>query len=123
MLTHWVKQQGLPLEWAVQKLTSLPAEMMGLKDRGVIKQGMKADLNIIDLDRLEICFLRGFRSSGRWNAIHAGLRWISGYVPGVSSAKANPQACCLGDWSEVTPSSDQTIEFKNNVIQVYIPKH
>ena len=56
MLTHWVKQQGLPLEWAVQKLTSLPAEMMGLKDRGVIKQGMKADLNIIDLDRLEICF-------------------------------------------------------------------
>jgi len=37
--------------------------------------------------------------------------WLRSSRVSVSSAKANPQACCLGDWSEVTPSSDQTIEF------------
>ncbi len=58
MLSHWVRDRPrglrLSLETAVAKMTSLPARLYGLADRGVIAPGMKADLNLIDLDRLAL---------------------------------------------------------------------
>lgn len=36
------------LEDAVRKMTSMPAKRLGLKDRGLIKKGMKADLVLLD---------------------------------------------------------------------------
>ncbi|AFM15365.1 N-acyl-D-aspartate/D-glutamate deacylase [Mycolicibacterium chubuense NBB4] len=51
MLTHWVRDRAtgrLPLEDAVRELTSAPARVAGLADRGRISVGYKADLNIID---------------------------------------------------------------------------
>ena len=53
VLTHWHRETGLfSLEEAVQRLTSAPARILGLKDRGVIRDGFRADINVIDLDRL-----------------------------------------------------------------------
>src|SRR5216683_2991555 len=61
-LTHWVRdrQKGprVPIELAVHKLTGAPAGMYGLTDRGVVAEGRKADLNVIDLDHLTIQALR-----------------------------------------------------------------
>ena len=37
---------------AVRLLTSAPAAVIGLHDRGVLAVGMRADLNVIDVDRL-----------------------------------------------------------------------
>ena len=38
----------LTLEDAIRKMTSLPASRMGLKDRGLLKEGNKADITIFD---------------------------------------------------------------------------
>ena len=58
MLTYMVRDrprgQRFDLEWAVMQQTMRTARVMGLKDRGTIEPGMKADINIIDFDRLQI---------------------------------------------------------------------
>jgi N-acyl-D-amino-acid deacylase len=57
-LDHWVghvdpeKRVGLPA--AVKMLASDTAQAVGLGDRGRIAAGFKADLNVIDLDRLRL---------------------------------------------------------------------
>ncbi len=56
-LTYWMRdRQGerLPLSWTVQQLTDAPARAVGLGDRGRLVPGYKADLNVIDLDRLKV---------------------------------------------------------------------
>ncbi len=58
MLTHWTRDRTrgpkLPLGWAVKRLTSDNARAIGLNDRGVIRPGAKADLNVIDYARLSV---------------------------------------------------------------------
>ena len=56
MLTHWVRDRRrgprLPLEHVVHRQTQQTAALYGLADRGVIAPGLRADLNLIDLDAL-----------------------------------------------------------------------
>ena len=40
----------LPVEVAVQKMSALPAQRLGLSDRGVLRTGLKADIAIFDPD-------------------------------------------------------------------------
>jgi N-acyl-D-aspartate/D-glutamate deacylase len=58
MLTHWVRDRSrgktLPLEQVVKMQTQDTARLYGLNDRGVLAPGMKADVNVIDFDRLKI---------------------------------------------------------------------
>ncbi len=55
VLTKWVKERQIfPLEQAIHMLTRQPAELYSLKDRGLLKSGMKADINIIDFDALAL---------------------------------------------------------------------
>src|SRR5216683_2238630 len=57
-ITHWtrdrVRGEKVPLEWIIKRLSSDPARTIGLDDRGVIAPGYKADLNVIDYDRLNV---------------------------------------------------------------------
>lgn len=48
-LGWYVRERNLlKLEEAIRKMTSLPAQRIGLKDRGLIKEGMWADISIFD---------------------------------------------------------------------------
>jgi N-acyl-D-aspartate/D-glutamate deacylase len=44
----------MPLATAVRGLTREPAEVAGMRDRGLLAEGYKADINVIDYDRLEV---------------------------------------------------------------------
>jgi len=53
VLGRYVRERGiLTLEEAVRKMTSFPAQRLGLRDRGVVKEGMWADLVIFEYDRI-----------------------------------------------------------------------
>lgn len=57
-LTHWTRDRTrgprLPLAWIVKALCRETAKAVGLMDRGLIAPGFKADLNLIDLERLRL---------------------------------------------------------------------
>jgi N-acyl-D-aspartate/D-glutamate deacylase len=58
LLTHWardrVRGEKLPLEFLVRKQSRDTAMAYGLSDRGLIAPGMKADVNVIDFERLGV---------------------------------------------------------------------
>jgi N-acyl-D-aspartate/D-glutamate deacylase len=57
MLQHWVRdRQGkrITLENAIKRQCHDTARLYGLNDRGMLKPGYLADINIIDLDRLKL---------------------------------------------------------------------
>jgi N-acyl-D-aspartate/D-glutamate deacylase len=58
MLSHWVRDRTrgpkIPIELAIQRMTSDPAKLYGLEDRGLIRVGYKADINLIDLDTVAL---------------------------------------------------------------------
>ena len=57
-LTHWTRDRArgslFPVSWIVKRLTADNANAIGLTDRGVLRVGMKADINILDYDRLRL---------------------------------------------------------------------
>ena len=58
MITYWARDRrrgpGIDLERVVKMQTSETARLYGLNDRGEIAVGKKADLNLIDLERLHL---------------------------------------------------------------------
>lgn len=57
-ITHWIRDRRrgrrISLEQAVKCQTSETAQTYGLLDRGILKPGYKADVNVIDFDNLKI---------------------------------------------------------------------
>ena len=57
VLSHWARDRAgrkLSIEQAVRAMTSHPANIAGLKDRGIIAPGYKADINVIDHAKLNL---------------------------------------------------------------------
>lgn len=60
LLSHWTRDRmrkgkpGIELSRAIQMLTADGADYLGLTDRGRIKEGLRADINIIDYDGLSL---------------------------------------------------------------------
>jgi N-acyl-D-aspartate/D-glutamate deacylase len=58
MLTHWARDrtrgERLALPWVIKAQTADTARAVGLCDRGVLAPGYRADLNVIDYERLTL---------------------------------------------------------------------
>ena len=55
LLSYWVRdRQVMSLEEAVRGLTSDTAQIFGISDRGVMCEGARADINVIDIDELAV---------------------------------------------------------------------
>ena len=58
LLTHWSRDRSrgdtLPLEFLIKRQSHDTAAWVGLKDRGLLKPGYRADLNVIDHDNLTL---------------------------------------------------------------------
>ena len=53
ILGHYVREEGvLTLQEAVRKMTSMPAQKIGLRDRGLLREGMVADMVIFDANEI-----------------------------------------------------------------------
>jgi len=53
LLAHWVRRkQAFTLEQAVHRLTCMPATLWGFHDRGLIREGMAADIFVFDPDKI-----------------------------------------------------------------------
>jgi len=49
VLGHYVREEGvISLQEALRKMTSAPAQKMGFRDRGVLREGYKADVTVFD---------------------------------------------------------------------------
>ncbi len=97
LLAHWVRDRAagkLAPESAVELLTSRNASYLGLRDRGVIAPGMRADLNLIDPARLAVGTPRLVRDlpAGGKRFVQTGEGYLGTWVGGE----------CVGRDGEVT---------------------
>ena len=54
-LLHWIRdRQKYSIEDGIRRMTSDTADLFGVKDRGVLRPGAFADVNVLDLDRLAL---------------------------------------------------------------------
>jgi N-acyl-D-aspartate/D-glutamate deacylase len=87
MLTHWVRDRAtdkLPLERAVEMMTGRNARYLGLTDRGTIAVGQRADLNVIDPQRLSVgvpALVRDLPAGGK-RFLQKGVGYLGTWVAG-----------------------------------------
>jgi N-acyl-D-aspartate/D-glutamate deacylase len=102
MITHWTRDRSrgprLPLERMVQRQTADTARFFGLHDRGVLAPGFRADVNVIDYDRL------GFeRPEMVWDLPAGGRRLVQrarGYLATLKSGRVIAEH---GEWTGDLP--------------------
>jgi N-acyl-D-aspartate/D-glutamate deacylase len=88
-LTHWVRDRSrgekLPIEAVVAKATTAPAELYGFTDRGALAPGLRADVNVVDLDRLHIDIprLRADLPAGGTRFLQLATGYLATIVDGV----------------------------------------
>mmetsp|Transcript_74400 Transcript_74400/g.172409 ORF Transcript_74400/g.172409 Transcript_74400/m.172409 type:complete len:689 (+) Transcript_74400:79-2145(+) len=81
LLTHWVRDRTrgprLPIEFVVAKQTGEIARLFGLADRGLLQVGLRADINVIDLERLQM--LKPFVADDLPTGATRWMQHVSGY--------------------------------------------
>lgn len=74
LLSHWGCRRPtgrLPVEFLVERQTRACARLLGMNDRGVIAPGYRADINAIDLDKLQVR-----RPTLHWDLPSGGRRFL-----------------------------------------------
>jgi N-acyl-D-aspartate/D-glutamate deacylase len=87
MLTHWARDRArgrFPLEHVVHMLSARNAQYLGLRDRGRITIGQRADLNVIDPRRLGVSaprLVRDLPAGGR-RFLQQAVGYVGTWVAG-----------------------------------------
>ena len=84
LLTHWVAKGHMTVQQAVQMLSSRNADYLGLRDRGRIALGQRADLNLIDPSRLALPkpqLLRDLPAGGK-RFLQTAVGYVGSWVAG-----------------------------------------
>ena len=90
-MTHWSRDRTrgkkIPLEFIVQKQSHKNAELYGLHDRGSLEIGKRADINVIDFDRLKLGGLEVHADlpAGGKRILQPASGYIATYVNGVKT--------------------------------------
>ncbi len=72
VLGHYVRDEHvLTLEGAIRKMTSLPAQILGLRDRGQLREGFAADVVVFDPTRIAET-----NSFAKPKSYATGVRWV-----------------------------------------------
>jgi N-acyl-D-amino-acid deacylase len=99
MLSYWGRDRKrgptLPLEHLVRKLSLKNAELYGLTDRGRIAPGMRADINVIDHDRLELHMPRIAHDlpKGSQRMLQGSSGYLATMVGGVITRRNDADTC------------------------------
>jgi len=105
MLTHWARDRArggrLPVEFVVKRLAADNAAALGLNDRGRLKPGLRADINVIDFDHLAI-----ERPSMRYDLPAGGKRLVQLRGDGAVRCRHLPRGG--GDRGAARPSRART---------------
>ncbi len=93
MVSYWTagrtRGRRLPIELAVAKMTSIPAKLYGMRDRGVVTPGRRADLNLIDPERLGLLPPRVVADlpTGATRIVQDATGYVATYVAGVAVSR------------------------------------
>jgi N-acyl-D-aspartate/D-glutamate deacylase len=102
LVTHWTRDRSrgerLPLPFVVRKQTLEPARALGFTDRGAVRPGLRADLNLIDLDAL------GLHPPRIVHDLPAGGRRLVQRADGYRHTfVAGVETYADGEWTGATP--------------------
>src|SRR5205823_2273261 len=102
LLTHWVRDRSrgerLPLEHVVRRQTHDTARAVGLRDRGLLAPGQRADVNVVDLDGLRL------QPPEIVHDLPAGGRRLVQRVTGYRHTfVAGEETYADGEWTGATP--------------------
>jgi len=90
-MTHWSRDRKrgkqLPLEFIIQKQSHKNAQLYGLDDRGSLEVGKRADINVIDFDRLKLGGLEVHADlpAGGKRILQPASGYIATYVNGIKT--------------------------------------
>lgn len=106
-LGHWVRELGkLSLPAAIKKLTSDPADIYGLVDRGRLVTGAYADMILFDPSRI------GISKAERLNDLPGGAERLVRSAPGLHTVWVNGVSVYEdGDYTKVKPPGQVLTKF------------
>nr|MBP8211986.1 amidohydrolase family protein [Ilumatobacteraceae bacterium] len=88
-LTYWARDrrrgERIPIEFLVHKQTARNARLYGLDDRGTLAPGLRADINVIDLENLSVSPPKAFHDlpAGGTRLIQPVVGYLATMVNGV----------------------------------------
>ncbi len=102
LLSYWardrVKGPGLPLEHLVHKQTMATAQSYGLQDRGQLRPGFRADINVIDFAALKVT-----QPEIVYDLPAGGKRILQGAEGYLHTIVAGTEVRCMGEFTGARP--------------------